>query len=134
MSRPVAGRHTRPRRRPNCPARRVFHRRRGRRAVAARGLLFRSPDMLRITRREGADGAARLHVEGRLGGDGVHELAVSCEAHLAARQPLVLELQDVTFVDGNGLGLLHEVRRRGAVLECSPFLGEMLSEHTGGNE
>ena len=83
--------------------------------------------MLRITRVPGTDGVARLHIEGRLTGDGVKQLAASCEAYLAARLPLLLDLSDVTFIDEEGSRLLHGVAQRGAALEgCSPFLSEML--------
>ena len=88
--------------------------------------------MMRITRVAGTDGVARLHIEGRLMGDGVKELAASCEAYLAARHPLLLDVADVTFVDREGLGLLEAVVRRGAALGgCSPFLREMLGGPQG---
>src|SRR5438094_3550842 len=91
------------------------------------------PTMMRITRVPGT-GVARLHVEGRLMGDGVGELAASCEAYLAARQPLLLDVADVTFVDREGLDLLEAVVGRGAVLtRCSPFLDDLLRDHRGGN-
>ena len=83
--------------------------------------------MMRITRVAGTDGVARLHIEGRLAGVEVSELAASCEAYLAARLPLLLDLSGVTFVDAEGLRLLQAAGRRGAALTgCSPFLGEML--------
>src|SRR5439155_16407340 len=75
-------------------------------AVAARGLLPTS-DMMRITRVPGTDGVARLSVEGRLAGSEVTELATSFEAYLAARQPRLLDLSGVSFIDAQGLGLLH---------------------------
>jgi len=88
--------------------------------------------MMRITRVPGTDGVARLSVEGRLAGVEVRELATSCEAYLVARHPLLLDLSGVTFVDAQGLGLLHGVARRGALLTgCSPFLSEMLGDMGG---
>src|SRR5881397_683798 len=92
------------------------------------------PTMMRITRVPGTDGVARLHIEGRLTGDGVKELAASCEAYLAVRHPLLLDVADVTFVDREGLDLLEAVVRRGAALRgCSPFLDELLRDHRGGS-
>ncbi len=89
--------------------------------------------MMRITRAGGTDGVARLHVEGRLAGVEVSELAASCEAYLAAHLPLLLDLSGVTFVDIDGLRLLRAAGRRGAVLTgCSPLLGEMLRARKGG--
>src|SRR5207245_10965725 len=83
--------------------------------------------MMRITRVPGTDGVARLSIEGRLAGVEVTELTTSCEAYLGSRHPLLLDLSGVTFVDAHGLGLLHAVAQRGAVLTgCSPFLREML--------
>jgi len=90
--------------------------------------------MMRITRVPGTDGVTRLHIEGRLTGDAVPELAACCEAYLAVRQPLLLDVAGVTFVDQEGLGLLETVVRRGAALtRCSPFLDELLRDHRGGN-
>ncbi|TMA91794.1 MAG: STAS domain-containing protein [Deltaproteobacteria bacterium] len=90
--------------------------------------------MMRITRVPGTDGVARLHIEGRLTGDGVKELASSCEAYLALRHPLLLDLADVTFVDREGVGVLEWAVRSGAALAgCSPFLNELLREHRGGS-
>ena len=91
--------------------------------------------MMRITRVAGTDGVARLHIEGRLAGGPVSELAASCEAYLAARLPLLLDLSGVTFVDAEGLRLLQAAGRRGAALtRCSPLLGEMLRVRQGGAE
>ncbi len=88
--------------------------------------------MMRITRVPGTDGVARLSVEGRLAGIDVTELAASCEAHLGARHPLLLDLSGVTFVDAQALGVLHAVAQRGVVLTgCSPFLREMLGGPQG---
>ena len=88
--------------------------------------------MMRITRVPGTDGVARLHIEGRLAGDGVKELAASCDAYLALRHPLLLDVADVTFVDREGVDVLESAVRRGATLAgCSPFLNELLREHRG---
>jgi len=85
---------------------------------------------MRITRVQGTDGVARLHIEGRLSADGVTELGACCEAYLAARHPLLLDLTDVTFIASDGVDLLNRVVRRGGALTgCSPFLREMLREH-----
>ncbi len=86
--------------------------------------------MIRITRVQGTDGVARLHVEGQLTGDGVRELGASCAAYLAARHPLLLDLADVNFISASGVDLLKRVVRRGGALSgCSPFLREMLRDH-----
>ena len=88
--------------------------------------------MMRITRVPGTDGVARLSIEGRLAGVEVTELTTSCEAYLGSRHPLLLDLSGVTFVDAHGLGQLHAVAQRGAVLTgCSPFLREMLGGPQG---
>ncbi len=90
---------------------------------------------MRITRVAGTDGVARLSIEGRLTEAEVTELATSCEAYLAARHPLLLDLSGVTFVDAQALGVLHAVAQRGAVLTgCSPFLREMLGGPQGETE
>src|SRR6266581_1734807 len=88
--------------------------------------------MMRITRVPGTDGVARLSVEGGLAEIEGTELATSCEAYLGARHPLLLYLSGVTFVDAQGLGLLHAAAQRGAVLTgCSPLLRRMLGGPQG---
>src|SRR5437879_3505751 len=72
--------------------------------------------MMRITRVPGTDGVARLSIEGRLAEAEVTELATSCEAYLAARHPLLLDLSGVTFV-----GARHRrLRGRLQALDLAP--------------
>ena len=85
--------------------------------------------MVRITRVPGTDGVTRLHVAGRVAGDGATELGMSCDAYLVGRHPLVVDVSDVSFVDEAGLHILKRVVHRGGLLTgCSPFLSEMLDE------
>jgi hypothetical protein len=57
----------------------------------------------------------------------VEELRQSCEPVLTGGSTLALDLSDVSFVDRDGVVLLHSLqRRRVALLNCSGFLAELL--------
>jgi len=71
--------------------------------------------------------AVTLKLEGRLIGPWVDELKIACARHFAAKQPINLDVADVTFADPTGLALLLCLRAQGVTLvNCSPFLEEEL--------
>jgi ABC-type transporter Mla MlaB component len=83
--------------------------------------------MLRITQAHGSDCVSTLTLEGKLLGPWVTELARSCDALSCSPDRLRLDLSAVTFVDGSGLALLHELLSRGVTLAaCSGFVAELL--------
>ena len=72
-----------------------------------------------------------LKLEGRIAGDMVEELRRVCEESLAASDhtDLVLDLADVSFLDHEGIELIHHLRRHNVVLtNYSAFLAELLKE------
>jgi anti-anti-sigma regulatory factor len=73
------------------------------------------------------DGEAQvLKVDGQLSADSGAELVRACEA-VTGR--LVLDLSDLRFADRRGVGMLRELRARGAVLQgLSPYLELLLGE------
>jgi RNA polymerase sigma-70 factor (ECF subfamily) len=86
--------------------------------------------MMRVTRIATGDGAETLRVEGRLTHETVEELRMACEAVLADRNALRLDVSGLQFVDPSGVSLLHGLERRGTRLGgCSGFVGELLREH-----
>jgi RNA polymerase sigma-70 factor (ECF subfamily) len=85
--------------------------------------------MMRVTRTTTADGADTLRVEGRLTHETVEELRMACEAVLADRSALRLDVSGLQFVDPSGVSLLRGLERRGTRLGgCSGFVGELLRE------
>ncbi len=90
--------------------------------------------MLKITR-ETTDPDTRLYLEGQIAGRWVDELRKACDEVLRAGSGrLVLDLQDVSFIDGAGLQLFRELRDRVAVTNCSLFAAEQLKDVSADNE
>ena len=83
--------------------------------------------MLRITHTHGHDSVLTLHLEGKLLGPWVTELARSCNGQPCPPNRLRLDLSAVTFVDGPGVALLRDLLARGATLAaCSGLVAELL--------
>jgi ABC-type transporter Mla MlaB component len=79
--------------------------------------------MLRITRTTTPDDTTLLRLEGKLLAPWVPEVQGQCERAYAVR----LDLAQVSYVDGTGLALLIDLRRRGApIVACSGFVSELL--------
>lgn len=72
----------------------------------------------------GNDEVQVLKVDGQLSGENGVELVRACEAVTGC---LVLDLRDLRFADRRGVGMLRELRARGAVLQgLSPYLELLL--------
>jgi anti-anti-sigma factor len=71
-----------------------------------------------------------LKLEGRIAGNTVEELRRVCEESLANdHTDLVLDLGNVSFLDPEGIGLIHHLRHRNVVLtNYSAFLAELLKD------
>ena len=83
--------------------------------------------MLRITHTQGHNSVLTLHVEGKLLGPWVTELARSCNEQPCPPNRLRLNLSAVTFVAGPGVALLRDLLARGATLvACSGLVAELL--------
>lgn len=83
--------------------------------------------MLRITLVESSEDAGTLRVEGRVAGPWLEELRKTCDAYRDVDPiRLVLDLEDVSFVDAAGVAYLKELKEQGVVLSgASPFLAEL---------
>jgi hypothetical protein len=82
--------------------------------------------MLRISHDRVTSKEVGLVVEGSLQGPWVRELEKTCEPFVGNGRTLTLDLSQVLFADGGGVELLRQLRQRGAALQCSPFLAELL--------
>ena len=83
--------------------------------------------MLRITHTQGLDSVLTFHLEGKLLGPWVTELARSCNELPCPPNRLRLNLSAVTFVDGPGVALLRDLLAHGATLAaCSGLVAELL--------
>jgi len=86
--------------------------------------------MLRITSISDAP-SKTLKLEGRIAGSTVEELRRVCEESLtdSDHTKLVLDLADVSFLDPEGIELIHHLRHRNVILtNYSAFLAELLKE------
>ena len=74
-----------------------------------------------------------LRLEGQVRGPWVEELRRVCDQVLGNNghrgNRLVLDLAEVSFIDGDGVSLFRELTtRRVLVKNCSPFVAEQLKE------
>jgi ABC-type transporter Mla MlaB component len=82
--------------------------------------------MLRIDTTETSD-ATLLTVEGRIVGRWVDAVAQSCSAARARGQSIVLDLAGVSFVEPEGIALLHRLQTEAvALVNPTPFVSEQL--------
>ncbi|MFN7951730.1 MAG: hypothetical protein U0610_08375 [bacterium] len=84
--------------------------------------------MLRISEHPSeVEGARTLVVEGRAVGPWVEELANVARAALARDGHLIVNLEDVSFLDPHAVALLRELEARGCTLVGrSPFIDAQL--------
>src|SRR5262249_24218568 len=86
--------------------------------------------MLRITEKNNAGDTTILYLEGRVVGPWVAEVQRSCEPSLAKGLRLTLDMAEVSFVDRDGILLIHHlISRPGTLVNCPPFLAEQLKEN-----
>ncbi len=86
--------------------------------------------MLRVTIHDGAV-ELRLHLEGRLAGPWVREAALCWKTaqSIIAGRGVVVDLQDVAFVDAEGEQLLAAMHRQGVELRAaSPMMAHLIEE------
>ena len=88
--------------------------------------------MLRITLVESSARGVTLRVEGRIAGPWLQELRTTCNVHTGADAvQLYLELEDVSFADGEGVAYLKELQGRGVeFFRVSPFLAELFKNES----
>jgi anti-anti-sigma factor len=73
--------------------------------------------------------AVTLQMEGQMSGPGVEEVRKACERLLEGGAKTVIDLTDVTFLDGQAIGLLAELAVRGVVIQnATPFVAQQLAQ------
>jgi len=83
--------------------------------------------MLKIVPTQKDRTATTLTLEGKLVGAWVPSLRVACTDLMVRGQQVALDMGAVSFVDGEGVALIHELHTRQVqILNCSPFVGEQL--------
>jgi hypothetical protein len=83
--------------------------------------------MLRISQNTNSNGCVSLRLEGELAGPWVTEVGRVCSGIVNSRQPLFIDLKEVSFVDREGIRLLASLLAQTVELKrCSPFLREQL--------
>jgi len=83
--------------------------------------------MMRITRMVGDDSGEILKFEGKLQGPWVDEAHDAYALSAAQASRTCLDLSSLSFADGAGAALLHELIRSGAqVVGCSSYIAELL--------
>lgn len=83
--------------------------------------------MLKVTKAEERDHGVVLRVEGRILARNVPELRRECEAVLGAAKRLVLDMNAVTYVDGEGARMLGSLPSTSCTfINCSEFLRDLL--------
>lgn len=82
---------------------------------------------MRIATTDKPGSGATLRLEGRVIGPWVDEVRWACERALVTGEALTLDLDEIAFVDRDGLELLKDLTDRGViVVNCPVFLHEQL--------
>ena len=83
--------------------------------------------MLKISKAGTPAHSVTLKLEGRVVGPWVGELLRVCKPLLAEQRQLKLDLADVSYVDGDGVAVLTDLKSRGVKLNyCSPFVEQQM--------
>jgi anti-anti-sigma regulatory factor len=83
--------------------------------------------MVKISVIDSSKSVTALLVEGKVVGDAVDEVRLSCERALAEGRRLTLDLGGVSFIDRAGIALFHRLAAlEVSVINCSAFVAEQL--------
>jgi anti-anti-sigma regulatory factor len=84
--------------------------------------------MLKISQAGTPNHSVSLKLEGRVVGPWVEELRQTCEAFLADRRSLTLDLTGVSYADSEGAAMLNRFKSDGVeLINCSPFLERQIT-------
>ncbi len=88
--------------------------------------------MLRISIMNSSTRMNVLRLEGMVTGRWVDELRNLCEQALGQSKEVIVDLNDVSYIDREGIALLMSLRdRQVAFLNPQPFVAELLKGRTG---
>ncbi len=83
--------------------------------------------MLRITKVGENQSLVTMKLEGKIASDWVSLLEGECLSVLQGKRKVVLDLSDVTFVDGSGVEMLGRMAAEGIhVINCSAPIEDLL--------
>jgi anti-anti-sigma regulatory factor len=92
-------------------------------------LLFSRPGvaMLKISTIESTEELVKIRIDGQISGEGVKLLQSTCKAHLEQGLKLSVDLQNVSFVDRDGIAVLRKLQQRKVeFLNTSLFITEQI--------
>ena len=85
--------------------------------------------MLKITMIESTEGAVKIRVDGQIKGEGVKLLQRTCKAELENGLRLSVDLQNVTFVDRDGVTVLRTLKQYNVQFLNAPlFVSEQIGK------
>ena len=85
--------------------------------------------MLRISTIESTEEMVKIRIDGQISGEGVKLLQKTCKAHLEKGLPLSIDLQNVSFVDRDGIVMLRKLTENKVdLLNASPFIAEQIRQ------
>ena len=83
--------------------------------------------MLKITRSESTNDEITLQLDGSVAGPWIELLGKSAESVLGEGRRLILDLENICFIDGDGLALIKSLIGRGVRQINAPlFVGEQI--------
>jgi anti-anti-sigma regulatory factor len=68
--------------------------------------------MLKISTIDSTEELVKLRIDGQISGEGVRLLQNTCDGQLAKGLELSIDLQNVSFVDRDGIAALRKLRRQ----------------------
>jgi anti-anti-sigma regulatory factor len=83
--------------------------------------------MLKISTIESTEELAKIRIDGQISGEGVKLLQNTCKAQLKKGLKLTVDLQNVSFVDRDGIAVLRKLEQRNVeFLNASLFITEQI--------
>jgi hypothetical protein len=83
--------------------------------------------MVRISESGSSDGIQAITLEGSVVGPCVTEVQTYCQRILSQGLTLTIDMAEVSFLDGRGVGLFRDLMSQQVrLLNCSPFVNELL--------
>jgi anti-anti-sigma regulatory factor len=87
--------------------------------------------MLKITEIERTETSVTLKLEGRIGGESVAEVKNLCEKLHSEGLALVIDLEDVSFIERGAIRFFRELKSQAGVsIKSTPFISEQLKGET----
>jgi anti-anti-sigma regulatory factor len=83
--------------------------------------------MLKISTIESTEEMVKIRIDGQISGEGVKLLQKTCKAHLEKSLKLSIDLQNVSFVDRDGIAGLRKLKQyKVEFLNAPPFIAEQI--------